>query len=67
VRAGAIAANSFISAIFIVGAALAAGAAAGAGVAIPVILMVTGFSGVLVLPQLLRLGAAKWTTPAALG
>ncbi|WP_235889328.1 MFS transporter [Glacieibacterium frigidum] len=67
VRAGAIAANAFISAFFIVGAALAAGAAASGGVPIPVILVVTGFSGVLVLPQLLRLAAAKWTRPAALG
>ncbi len=51
-RAGAIAANAFISAFFIVGAALAAGAAAAAGVPIPVILMVTGLSGLLLLPRL---------------
>ena len=67
VRAGAIAANSFISAFFIVGAALTAGAAAGAGVAIPVILMITGLTGVFVLPLMIRLGAAKWTMPAAVG
>lgn len=67
VRAGAIAANAFISAFFIVGAALAAGAAASAGVPIPVILIATGFSGVLIVPQLLRLAAAKWTRPAAMG
>lgn len=63
-RAGAIAANAFISAFFIVGAALAAGAAAGAGTPIPVILMVTGFTGLLLLPLLRRLAAPKWTMPA---
>lgn len=60
-RAGAIAANAFISAFFIVGAALAAGAAAAAGAPIPVILMVTGLSGVLLLPLLRRLSVPKWT------
>lgn len=65
-RAGAIAANAFISAFFIVGAALAAGAAAGAGVPIPLILMVTGLSGVLLWPLLRRLDRMKWTeAPAA--
>ena len=65
-RAGAIAANAFISAFFIVGAALAAGAAAAGGVPIPMILMVTGLSGVLVLPLLRRLDRTKWTeAPAA--
>ena len=63
-RAGAIAANAFISAFFIVGAALAAGAAAGAGVPIPLILMLTGLSGVAIWPLLRRLTYTKWTETA---
>ena len=60
-RAGAIAANSFVSAFFIVGGALGAGAAAAAGIAIPVILMTTGLTGLLLLPLLRRLALPKWT------
>ena len=57
-RAAAIAANAFISAFFIVGAALAAGAAAAAGTPIPVVLAATGLSGVLLWPLLRRLTAS---------
>ncbi len=54
-RAGSIAANNIVNAAFQVGGTLLAGAAVGSGVSIPVVLGVSGASGLLLLPLLRRL------------
>ncbi|WP_017668720.1 MFS transporter [Sandarakinorhabdus sp. AAP62] len=57
-RASAIAANNIINSLFQVSAVLAAGAAVGAGLGVPLVLMLSGLTVLLLLPALHRLDRA---------
>lgn len=57
-RASAIAANNIFNSLFQVAAVLAAGAAVGAGLGVPLVLMLSGLTVLLLLPALHRLGRA---------
>lgn len=61
-RASAIAANNILNSLFQVTAVLSAGAAAGAGAGVPLVLMLSGLTVLLLLPALRALSASQRST-----